>query len=184
MQALHEIRKHEAKVKDFVHQALLRLQGTCVYCRIFGAASRQVHSHLSTYCNFWHESYGVSPDILFGGQRPWRKQMQFVPNTCCFHCGCPQSICPQGHEGGSGKNCIYRKAVWYVVHAASHREEYRALMVEASSKVQSDPYKFFLQLSVACQWQGEGCNRMIVFCQRIFEKLGWWEEYVEEGGLH
>jgi hypothetical protein len=57
---------------------------------------------------------------------------------------------------------------------------YRELMVEAPRATRDDALKFFLQLAVECQWQGEGCNRMIVFVHRIFIEFGWWEEYEAE----
>jgi hypothetical protein len=42
---------------------------------------------------------------------------------------------------------------------------------------------FWKTLGVANQWEGEGCNRIIVFLFRIATHHGLWEDYQTEGSL-
>jgi superfamily II DNA helicase RecQ len=179
---LQQQRQREAEMREFMSQVLGRWSIGCVFCNVLEGCTEG--SHQFWECLNWKTRYdGLCANRLWGMNQSWRRKIDLIPYTCCFHCGSPRSLCPQGKSGGDSADCTFGKTPFTAAFAASHKKEFRDLMVELPQQLRNDPLVFWKTLSVASQWEGEGCNRIIVFLFRIATHYGLWEDYQTDGSL-
>jgi len=179
---LQQQRQREAERREFMSQVLGRWSIGCVFCNVLEGFTEGNHQFWE--CLNWNSTYaGLRASTLWGMNHSWRRKIDLIPYTCCFHCGSPRSLCPQGKSGGDSADCTFGKTPFTAAFAASHNKEFRDLMVELPQELRKDPLVFWKTLGVANQWEGEGCNRIIVFLFRIATHHGLWEDYQTEGSL-
>jgi len=179
---LQQQRQREAETREFMSQVLGRWSIGCVFCNVLEGYTEGNHQFWE--CLKWKSTYaGLCASTLWGMNHSWRRKIDLIPYTCCFHCGSPRSLCPQGKSGGDSADCTFGKTPFTAAFAASHKKEFRDLMVELPQELRNDPLVFWKTLGVANQWEGEGCNRIIVFLVRIATHHGLWEDYQTDGSL-
>ena len=179
---LQQQRAREAEIREFMSQVLGRWSIGCVICNVLEGFTEGNHQFWE--CFNWKSTYaGLFASTLWGMNDSWRKRIDLIPYTCCFHCGSTQSLCPPGTSGCDSADCTFRKTLFTALFAASHQQEFRDLMVELPQQVRNEPLVFWKTLGVAIQWGGEGCNWIIVFVFRIATHHGLWEDYETDSHL-
>jgi len=139
---LQQQRPREAEIREFMSQVLGRWSIGCVICNVLEGFTEGNHQFWE--CFNWKSTYaGLCASTLWGMNHSWRRKIDLIPYTCCFYCGSTLSLCPPGKSGGDSTDCTFRKTLFTASFAASHKQEFRDLMVELPEQVRNEPLVFW-----------------------------------------